>query len=491
MAFLGSSAYFLAVATADREINDKGIKTALLVASSLDPFWARAELTPAQKEQAQLQVEQQLQSFVNSPGADGVLDIVISDEDRRNYVVSASNSTRLVLALADPVQSDAADAAQVEIRQGRLQDSRVRSYGVQIHLEEQQVGLVRVFLSAAMIEKLESDLKNSATMLTLLALVVGIGVVMLAGSILTRPVRVLKNDMSIVARGDLQHQSTIRTGDELEQLAHAFNRMTANLAEARDLEASRKALERELSIATRIQEALLPDEVPDISGFELCPFYAPAKEVGGDYYDFIPLSEDRYGLVVADVSGKGIPGSLVMTMTRSLVRMASRGSDGPAGPAEVLERANANLSSDMTRGMFVTCIYGDFDARTGRLAIGRAGHNAAYVFRRQAGRLETVQPGGMALGMADGAIFDTVLKIQELTLDPGDFLVFYTDGIVEAMNDDNVEYSAERFEKVLVAARELSARDIVDTVIRDVRRHAAGADPSDDITLVILKRQVG
>ncbi|MGE3165186.1 MAG: PP2C family protein-serine/threonine phosphatase [Planctomycetota bacterium] len=485
MVFLGSSVYYLAVATADREVNDKGIKTTLLLAASLDPFWADADRADPEKNAAQIEIEYELRSFLQQPGAEGVLDIVIFPEDATKFVVAASGSNRLGLAAGPRLPSAEADRAGVLVRSGVLEGSAFRSYEKALEHEGRDVGLVRVFISAAEIERLRESLKSSATMLTLIALLVSIGIGAFVGSILTRPVRELKDDMAIVARGDLSHQSSVRTGDELEALAHAFNRMTSHLADAQEREASRKALERELAIATKIQNALLPDDVPQVPDFEIAPYYASAREVGGDYYDFIEVGKNRYGLVVADVSGKGIPGSLVMTMTRSLVRMAARES---ADPARILGRANVSLYADMTRGMFVTCIYGDFDTQRGTVAVARAGHNPAYIYRASRRELELVQPGGMALGIDSGMHFDPALEVREYLLNPGDFLVFYTDGIIEAMDPDGNEYTAERFAAVLAELHSESAARIVDLVIEDVLAHTRGAEPSDDITMLVLRR---
>lgn len=487
MVFLGSSVYYLAVATADREINDKGIKTTLLLAASLDPFWADASRPDDEKNAAQTKLELELRTFLRQPGAEGVLDIVVFPEDVTKFVVAASGSNRLGLEAGAHLESAEADRAGVRVRSGILEKSAFRSYEKTLEASDgRPVGLVRVFISAAEIESLRERLKNSTTMLTLIALLVSIGIGALVGSILTKPVRELKNDMAIVSRGDLSHQSAVRTGDELEALAHAFNRMTSHLAEAQEREASRKALERELAIATKIQNALLPDEVPEVAEFQIAPYYASAKEVGGDYYDFIEVGQNRYGLVVADVSGKGIPGSLVMTMTRSLVRMAARDS---SDPARILGRANASLYADMTRGMFVTCIYGDFDPARSTVAVARAGHNPAYIYRATRREIETVQPGGMALGIDPGTHFEPSLEVREVVLESGDFLVFYTDGIIEAMDPDGNEYTADRFETVLADQHAESAERIVEMVIDDVLAHTRGAEPSDDITMLVLKRR--
>ena len=490
MWILGRSVLTLSLDTANREINDKGIMAAVLVASHIDPFWARDDLNNDQRQAAAERVEEELAAFLADPGAKGVLDILILDRRAQTFLASASGNTRVNLEGEVSLPGDA--TSRVTIFKGKMRSGgkvmEARSYERVITLDERPVGRVRVFLSAEAIQKMNGELTSTVTMYVVAGMVLGIVVMVLVGGLLTRPVRILKRDMDIVACGELHHKSVIRTGDELEQLAVAFNHMTGALAEAQGKEASRKALERELSIATTIQTALLPDRIPQLPGFELFPHYASAKEVGGDYYDFIPLDDGRYAVVVADVSGKGIPGSLVMTMTRSLMRMAARITQDPL---EILIRVNASLSRDMTRGMFVTLVMADLDPRVGTVRIVRAGHNPAYLFRRSQQDLVAIQPPGIALGMDTGEMFDKVLRVQELHLDDGDFLALYTDGIIEAMDPKGNEYTAERFASVLKANHQRSAREIVESVLTNLDKHTRGAEVSDDITLIILKRNRG
>lgn len=488
MAFLGITSFHLAMRTAEREINDKGIKLVVMAAAAIDdPFWAQDALGQgADLSRAQARLEGILRTFRDEPGAQGVKDVVVFEADRARYVVAASGSNRLDLAeVESPVASDDAARAGVSIRAGVLEREAVRSYEHPITLGGGTVGHVRLFLSAAPIAALRTDLVGAALGNTLVAVLVGILVAVLVGRVLTMPVRELRQDMATVALGNLQHVSRVASGDELEQLAVAFNRMTAHLAEAQEREAGRKALERELAIATQIQAALLPDTIPEIPGYQLFAHYSSAREVGGDYYDILPVGAGRHVLVVADVSGKGIPGSLVMTMTRSLVRMATRES---AEPAAVLHKVNASLFADMTRGMFVTCVYVLFDAGTGGVTLARAGHNPAYLYRAALRQLESLQPPGIALGMVGAEGFDPALREASGQLAPGDFLVLYTDGIVEAMDAAGNEYTVERFCELLRAHAGTDASALGEAVLADVRAHANGAEPSDDITLVILKR---
>ncbi len=485
--FVSRSNYSVSVRELDTEINRRGIALTAVCAQNLEPFWRDDSLPDRDMLDKQNQLHQDLAILLTDPALEGVLDVLVL-EDEKNFIASASGSEEFGLADERPIASPEADRAGVSVVSGKLRaggrNALARSYVRAIKTGEVQVGLVRVFLAAEKIENLKDQLLETGTWTIVVALLVAIPLVVLVGGLLTRPIRVLKNDMSKVASGDLDHQSSIHTGDELESLAVAFNRMTAHLADAQEREVGRKALERELAIATSIQTALLPDAIPVIANHELFPFYQSAKEVGGDYYDFLDLGESRYGIVVADVSGKGIPGSLVMTMTRSLVRMAAR---ERATPAEILTRVNASLSNDMTRGMFVTLMYIELNLAEDTVQLARAGHNPAIWYRSAEQTIEELQPGGIALGMTVD-LFVPNLQVVEFRMKPGDFLVLYTDGVIEAMDANAKEYTPERFAGVIKDHASESPREIVQAVLTDVERHTRGAEPSDDITLLVLKR---
>ncbi len=488
LVFVARSDLRIAVATADERINRNGIQLALMFSEAVDPFWADG--TPETKHsQAQSALQLLLETRIQDPALEeDVLDVLVFGSDRNLFVARARGSVRrLSFEREQTLETAAGSRAGVEIRTGFLADQRARFFERPIFHEGNPVGAVQVFLSAAVIDHLGDELQASVLLNGLIALGVGIPVVLLVGTLLTRPIRELKRDMETVAAGDLEHQSAVRSHDELGKLAAAFNRMTHQLAEAQEQELRRQALERELSIATRIQSALLPETLPEVPGYQLSAHYLSAKEVGGDYYDFIPLDGERFGIVVADVSGKGIPGSLVMTMTRSLVRMAA--SIHPR-VSDLLAQVNASLSRDMTRGMFVTMVYLAWDPGSGKIQIGRAGHDPVFLYQASEGAIGQLQPGGIALGMDRGPIFNQNLQVGEVALEPGDFLVLYTDGVTEAMDPEAREYTPERFVAVLEAAKDGSADAIIEAVIQDLAEHTAGAEQSDDVTLLVLKREV-
>ncbi|MBI4602905.1 MAG: serine/threonine-protein phosphatase, partial [Planctomycetes bacterium] len=212
---------------------------------------------------------------------------------------------------------------------------------------------------------------------------------------------------------------------------------------------------------------------------------APAREVGGDSSDYLRLDRDRLGVVVADVSGKGIPAALVMTMTRSLLRAAARGEESPA---KAVELVNRSLTPDMSPGMFVTLAYLVLDARTREARLVRSGHNPPLFFSAKHGKVLHIHPRGMALGLdREGSLFQAELQVQRLVLNPGDVLALYTDGIVEGKDREGHDYSTERLESVLASSASLGAQGIVEAVVADLAAHERGTEPSDDVTIIVLK----
>lgn len=245
-----------------------------------------------------------------------------------------------------------------------------------------------------------------------------------------------------------------------------------------------EVMSRELSIAADIQASLLPPKIPQLPGYDIYTYYRSAKEVGGDYYDFIPIDHERLGLVVADVSGKGIPGAMIMASTRTLLRLL-----GPqcGSAAETLRQTNVQVSRDIKRGMFVTAMFAILNVRTKELAVCSAGHNPMVVYRDRLTRIELVNPGGMALGFDKGPIFDRTLQEKTIRLDPGDRVVMYTDGVVEAMNERSEEFGEERFYRFVLTHARMQSKDFLRALAMELDKYKGSAPQHDDITAVSFR----
>jgi serine phosphatase RsbU (regulator of sigma subunit)/anti-sigma regulatory factor (Ser/Thr protein kinase) len=253
----------------------------------------------------------------------------------------------------------------------------------------------------------------------------------------------------------------------------------AQLVRRQEAEArSRERIEQELRVATTIQQNFLPRELPDLPGWEVSAYYRPAREVGGDFYDFIELPEGRIGIVIGDVTDKGVPAAMVMAATRSVLRASAQ---RVVSPGEVLERVNELMCPDMPAKMFVTCLYGVLEPASGRFRFANAGHNLPYV-RTGEGSAE-LRATGMPLGLLPGIAYEET----EAQLEPGETMLLHSDGVAEAHGPAADMFGFPRLQDV-VGAR--SGRgEVIDRVLTELGRFTgSGWEQEDDITLVALTR---
>ena len=245
-------------------------------------------------------------------------------------------------------------------------------------------------------------------------------------------------------------------------------------------------IEKDLGIANEVQRILLPSEPPVVEGYDLAGTNLPARYVSGDYFDYIPLDADRWGVVIADVSGKGIPAALLMAMTRTALRLLAT---GDASPAEVIRRLNAQLYPDIREDMFISLAYVMIDRRSGELRLVRAGHDAPLVYRAADKSVTRVNPPGMAVGIDSGGAFNRVTNDFSLVLGPGDCLILYTDGVTEAQDRNGDEFGLEAMIRSVQASASEGAAGMVQRVTSDVKTFIGDQPPHDDITLItILKK---
>ena len=245
----------------------------------------------------------------------------------------------------------------------------------------------------------------------------------------------------------------------------------------------RSELERkrfELEMARSIQQTLLPESTPRLQGFDMAALSLPALEVGGDFYDFIPVSQDKWGLVIGDVSGKGFPAALFMALSKTCVRANAM---GKTSAAQAICMANNLIAQDAKSGMFVTLFYAILDPRRKQLRYVNAGHNPPVLYKGQSGDVMSLGARGSVLGVMD----EVDLEEVELDLADNDVVVFYTDGITEAINDKEEMFGQERLITLIAQNSTLSARELVDKIISAVADFARGQEPFDDVTLIVLK----
>jgi serine phosphatase RsbU (regulator of sigma subunit)/anti-sigma regulatory factor (Ser/Thr protein kinase) len=269
--------------------------------------------------------------------------------------------------------------------------------------------------------------------------------------------------------------------DKLAAQAAPALRVAQLVREQKAEAATRQRFEQELEVARLIQQNFLPRELPDLPGWQIAAYYRPAREVGGDFYDVIPLPDGRVGFVVGDVTDKGVPAALVMSATRSVLRASAQ---RLIEPGEVLERVNEHLCPDMPEKMFVTCLYGVLDPSTGHLRFANAGHDLPYV--KTADGIVELRARGMPLGLMPGMSYEE----KEATLQPGDSVLLHSDGVVEAHDPERGMFGFPRLKDTMVGAP--GGQQLIDRVLSELADFTGpDAEQEDDITMVTLERSGG
>lgn len=258
--------------------------------------------------------------------------------------------------------------------------------------------------------------------------------------------------------------------------------VTVDLVKLYDVLADQKRLEQELSIAHEFQRMLLPTDFPHLEGYELHAVSEAATVVGGDYFDYFEVDEQHLGLVIADVSGKGIPGALIMAMVRSVLRAEAR---DVLSPKEVLRRVNQRLVMDTKENVFITMTYCILNLQTGRMTFVRAGHEPVLILDFDQKTVNQLEPAGIALGLVPGSIFDHNEE-AEVQLNPGEIVLLYTDGVIEAMDQGSNEYGRDRLIARLRDAEQASSEDIIQDVVKDIHQFTLGIPQHDDIAMLAL-----
>jgi sigma-B regulation protein RsbU (phosphoserine phosphatase) len=246
----------------------------------------------------------------------------------------------------------------------------------------------------------------------------------------------------------------------------------------------KKRIDHDLSVARRIQTALLPKDLPRVDGVELAAFNYPALEIGGDYYDFVQVDDTHLGIAIADVSGKGIGGAIMMSVCRSILRAQAPGN---LSPAQVLKSLNRVVSQDITEDMFVCMLYMVLNTSTRELVVARAGHERPILSSGERGDFTIINSPGIAIGISDIETFEHALEEVTLQLRPGDVVVAYTDGITEAMNAQNEEWGVENFLDAVRVAAEEGANSVLNNVRQRLTRFVGNRAQYDDMTLLALR----
>jgi phosphoserine phosphatase RsbU/P len=306
-------------------------------------------------------------------------------------------------------------------------------------------------------------------------------------SVMAVPLRYGQQDLGVLAVANGPNGARFSQGDFAvfksiaEQSAFAlYNAVIYSMAN------EKKRLDHDLEIARDIQRILLPAEAPAIDGFQISGINVPARQVSGDYFDYIRVDEERLGVAIADVSGKGVPASLIMAICRSVLR--SEAARNPS-PADVLRKVNRQLYPDIKEDMFISMAYLILNHEHDGVTLARAGHDAPLLYKSDRQTVTAVKSPGMVVGIDSGNVFDRLTSDFAVSLERDDCLVLYTDGVTEALNSEGDEFGLERMAQSVRASANGGAPAIVKKVIEDVRNFADASPQNDDITLIAIRKR--
>lgn len=350
--------------------------------------------------------------------------------------------------------------------------------------------VLELYRPAEELNRAEKEVSNRVGQLVAVTISGTILLVLIISYVITRPLRRLKRGTEILSCGDFDHEIAIRSRDELGDLARAFNKMVGDLKtytkEIARAAAEKESLAGELRLARQLQREMLPRTFPPIPGATRIAMFAemqPAREVGGDYYDFFLVDDAHMAVVVADVSGKGVPAGLFMMRIRAMLRSSAVGN---LSPADTLSRINQMIAPENPSAMFVTMFYFICHMETGRIAFCNAGINPPFLL--QAGRASLVGTDtGDGKGLPIGILDDAVYTDAHFQLVPGQALVLYTDGVTEATNSDNELFGEDRLAAALETITPLDPGNICSSVLNEVRFHQGISNQADDITILAFR----
>lgn len=307
-----------------------------------------------------------------------------------------------------------------------------------------------------------------------------------AASVMVTPLLYGKQNMGVLALGNGPGSPSFTQSDFVvfksiaEQSAFAlYNAIVYSEAN------EKKRLDHDLEIARDIQRILLPSEAPVVPGFEISGINIPARQVSGDYFDYLEVDADKLGVAIADVSGKGVPASIIMAICRSVLRSQAAGNPSPA---DVLQKVNRQLYPDIKEDMFISMAYLILNYTDGAVTLCRAGHDAPILFDHVTGTATPVKPPGMVVGIDSGSVFDRITGDFALSLKRDDCLLLYTDGVTEALDANGDEFGFDRMIECVRTSAPQGAPAIITRLIDELRSFVGAQPQNDDITLIAIRK---
>jgi len=402
-----------------------------------------------------------------------------------DYVFLAHTDIKQVISGKKMISPDKENYADI-LRPGEAFDIRQDSLFISMPVMENNIIVGHLGLAASTKQITEARDSSILTVITITVamIIIGLPLTMLVLHRKLRPISQITGSLKKIDFDNIKFDIPHRSRNEFGYLAETLRVMGARLNAAQHDIIEKERIARELEIAREIQANLLPPGYPREDKFKFWGSYRSAREVGGDYYDFIDFNDRHLAFLVADVSGKSLPGMLVMLLTRDIVKRLTRTT---ADPATILCGINRELSRNIKKGMFVTMFFGLLDKATGQFTFASAGHNPLIKIDGRSGRVELIKTKGFPLGMMPDDQFEKRIETGKINLENGDWLIQFTDGINEAVDENGEEFGMERFIEILMKNKDDIPETLVEKTIAEHERFVGEAQQFDDITLLALK----
>jgi len=392
----------------------------------------------------------------------------LNDGIDRKLSSRSQDTEILILNLDDPTN-----------RGGRIYDF---SKTIQNKVDKRKIGTVIIGLSDIVIRNEMENLIKIIVPIALGFLLIAIVASVVMAGITIRPVKALSKGAEIIGKGDLDYRIDIKSRDELGQLAREFNQMTSQIKEAKQKEIETSIMEEQIETAKEIQEGLNPTRFYQKEGIQIKGYTRAQRGVGGDYFDYIDIDEEKVGALISDVSGKGVAASLVMVMIRTV--FTSYISREVVDCASVVRTINESFGADFAADKFATLFFMIYDRGNEELAFSNAGHGPLFCYRAAMNSCTITKLDGVPIGIDE----DSVYKQAKVKLNLGDMVVLYTDGVTEMRNEQGEEYGIQRLNKLIVANNQLNAEEFVQLMVEDLEKFRGQEPPHDDTTMLVLKR---
>ena len=354
---------------------------------------------------------------------------------------------------------------------------------------DRHLGMAHAVYSSTALQQELASARTRIVILTLVLLLFGVSGIYVLSNYFVEPIVRITRRVRRFASGDMESELPLEGAEEFYEISRAFNELMTRVSQDRENIIAREKMVKEIEVASQIQKTLMPGQLPELPGLELDAFYRAAEVVGGDLYDIFEVEPGCYCLAVADVSGKGVPASLVMSMLRTVIQIHAANS---VSARDTLNKVNSYLKENIPPGMFITVMLAVYDADHHRLSFVSAGHNPLLFFSAATGELRALNPTGMPLGVPSlETSFEDRLEEMTLELQEGDLLFMFTDGITEANNRDGQYYGMDRLTRFMKAQLadqpDIPVKAIRANLIAELDDFAGLQGPTDDITFIVAR----